>query len=440
MEGTTQFTDGITAGVEERKQRGIQIAAVARIERKGKCYLVPSVTNPKATKYEVAMLTSGTTCTCPDFETRGCKCKHIYAVECVIQRESSVSVDADGVTTETIQESVTVTKTRKTYPQNWPAYNEAQTNEKREFQRLLHDLCKDIQTPPQTGRGQRRIPMPDAIFAAVFKIYSTFSARRFTSDLCDAQAKGYISQVPHFNSVLNYLENPNLFPVLKGLIEVSALPLAAVESSFAVDSTGFTTCRFVRWYDVKYNRFTSEQQWIKAHLMCGVKTNVVTAIEIHGRDAGDAPQFPPLVATTHGNGFDIREASADKAYSSAECHNAIDRIGAVPFIQFKNNATGAIGGVYEKMLHYFRFRKDEFLQHYHQRSNAETTMMMIKSKFGDSLRSKTEPAQKNEALAKILCHNICCLISAMYELNIRPIFTEVTGCTTKQITAQQNTI
>jgi hypothetical protein len=27
-----------------------------------------------------------------------------------------------------------------------------------------------------------------------------------------------------------------------------------------------------------------------------------------------------------------------------------------------------------------------------------------------------------EALCKILCHNICCLISAMYELGINPEF------------------
>src|ERR1700729_2712538 len=134
-------TDGITAGVEERKQRGIQIAAIARIERKGRVYYVPSVTNPRPTKYEVAVLSSGTTCNCPDFEIRGCKCKHIFAVECVIQRESTVTVDAAGVTTETVTESVTVTKTRKTYPQNWPQYNAAQTNEKRQFLVLLADLC-----------------------------------------------------------------------------------------------------------------------------------------------------------------------------------------------------------------------------------------------------------------------------------------------------------
>ena len=48
--------------------------------------------------------------------------------------------------------------------------------------------------------------------------------------------------------------------------------------------------------------------------------------------------------------------------------------------------------------------------------------MMIKTKFGDGLRSKTEVAARNEVLAKTLCHNICCLISAIYELGLEPQF------------------
>ena len=31
-------------------------------------------------------------------------------------------------------------------------------------------------------------------------------------------------------------------------------------------------------------------------------------------------------------------------------------------------------------------------------------------------------AQINEALCEILCHNICCLIQSMYELNLKPKF------------------
>ncbi len=47
---------------------------------------------------------------------------------------------------------------------------------------------------------------------------------------------------------------------------------------------------------------------------------------------------------------------------------------------------------------------------------------MIKSKFGDSLRSKTDTAMINESLAKVLCHNICCLIQSHYELGIEATF------------------
>ena len=47
---------------------------------------------------------------------------------------------------------------------------------------------------------------------------------------------------------------------------------------------------------------------------------------------------------------------------------------------------------------------------------------MIKAKFGDSLRSKTDTAMINEALAKVLCHNICCLIQSHYELGIEATF------------------
>ena len=333
------ITNGITDGVEARKQRGLEIAALARIEKYGPDYIVPSVTAPRQQKYKVNVDGMFPTCTCLDHETRGCKCKHIYAVEFTMRRESN----ADGSTTVT--EKITVTKTRKTYAQDWPNYNAAQTNEKRHFQELLRDLCKMVETPAQdmSKGGRPRLALSDAIFAAVFKVYSTVSARRFTCDLCDAQAKGFIERVPHFNSVLKALENPEIYPILLGLIERASLPLKAVETTFAVDSTGFAFCRFVRWFDIKYNKFTSEQQWVKAHLMCGVKTNVVTSVEIHEQATNDSPILPSLVDATAKN-FDVREVSADKGYTGRENHNAIAKHGADPYIMFKANATGGVGG------------------------------------------------------------------------------------------------
>ena len=74
------------------------------------------------------------------------------------------------------------------------------------------------------------------------------------------------------------------------------------------------------------------------------------------------------------------------------------------------------------MWHFYSFNRDEFNAHYHKRSNVETTMAMIKTKFGASVKSKTGKAQVNEVLCKVLCHNICVLIQSFYELGIETDF------------------
>ncbi len=103
--------------------------------------------------------------------------------------------------------------------------------------------------------------------------------------------------------------------------------------------------------------------------------------------------------------------------------NAVAALGATPFIAFKATANPKDdGSVYRKMFHYYSLRRDEFLLHYHKRSNVETTISMIKAKFGDSLRSKTDTAMVNEALCKILCHNLCCLVQSAYELGVTATF------------------
>ena len=419
MLNPNEITDGITSGIEVRKQRGLEIAALARIDKQNDVYLVPSQTDPRHPKYKVRYSTDRPTCDCPDHETRGCRCKHIYAVEYFIRREHH----ADGSTTVT--ETVTVSKTRKTYAQDWPNYNAAQVNEKKHFRDLLRDICSTIEEPKQDKprRGRPAVSMADAVFSIVYKIYSTQSGRRFSCDLADAKDDGHVTKALHYNTCFKYIEKPELFPLLTALIEQSALPLRDLESQFAVDSTGFAFCRFVRWFDIKYNRFSAEKQWIKAHICTGTKTNVVTAIEIKDRDSADAPHLPALVETT-AKGFSMKEVSADKAYISEANLQSIKKAGADPYVMFKVNTTGGIGGLFRKAFHYFQFKRDEFIAHYHRRSNVESTVMMIKAKFGDAVRSKTEVAAKNEVLCKVLAHNICCLISAMYELGIEPMLAE----------------
>src|SRR5207244_1560481 len=102
-------------------------------------------------------------------------------------------------------------------------------------------------------------------------------------------------------------------------------------------------------------------------------------------------QFAPLVKET-AKSFKIGEVSADKAYASLENFEEVAGFGGTAFLAFKANATGAIGGMFEKMFHLFKFKQEEYMTHYHKRSNVESTFSSIKRVFGDSVRSKTDAA------------------------------------------------
>ena len=251
------------------------------------------------------------------------------------------------------------------------------------------------------------------------------------SDLVDAHERGYVRSTPHFNSISNYMSNPALTPILRDLITVSSLPLKAVETDFAVDSSGFSTSRFIRWFNKKYGRETDNREWVKLHLMCGVNTHVVTSAEVSGWAANDTTFFRPLLQATAEH-FAIGDVSADKAYLSRANADAVEKFGGTPLIPFKSNTVEPTGdGSWERMWHLFAYNREAFLARYHQRSNVETVFSMIKGKFGDSVASRTDAGQMNEALCKVLAHNICVVVASIHELGLDA------GCYAGLSTAQE---
>ena len=74
------------------------------------------------------------------------------------------------------------------------------------------------------------------------------------------------------------------------------------------------------------------------------------------------------------------------------------------------------------MFHFYQYRREEFLQHYHKRSNVESVFSAVKRKFGDSVSSKLPAAMTNEVLAKLICNNLCAVILSQIELGIEAEF------------------
>jgi len=396
--------------MDVRQLKALEIAARAKVTFSNGTWIIPSQTSNKSYRVVIGPQPS---CPCDDFQLRQQACKHIIAAQLVCAREH------DGMAPDIVTDAV---PKKPSYKQDWSMYNEAQQTEKYRFQKLLFDLCRGLPNLKQTGPGRRWTPMADMVFASVLKVYTTVSSRRFACDLKAAHRYGYLSQLMNSVSVCSFLENDKLTPVLKDLIVQSSLPLELVETQFAPDATGFSTSRFIRWHDEKYGCERSGHDWVKAHAICGVKTNIVTDVEIGARDAGDSLFFKPLVEKTAEH-FTVKEVSADKAYLSHENLTRVEALGGTAYVPFKvNSQPGEAGSLWEEMYFYYQFRREEFRKHYHLRSNIESTFSMVKAKFRDHVRSKTDVAMRNEVLCKFLCHNICVVHQSHIELGISPLF------------------
>jgi hypothetical protein len=189
--------------MDMRQLRGLEIAARGRIVWDGDAWSVPSQSGGGT--YRVVTWPGAESCTCDDFQLTQQSCKHIIAARLVEERE--------GRRPAPPMDMAEVPK-RKTYRQDWPAYNLAQTTEKDRFQELLFDLCQGVEEPPRHKKGGKRIWMRDRIFASAFKVYSTFSGRRFMSDLREAHVRGLLSYVMNPMTVMDFTDSDAMTPFL----------------------------------------------------------------------------------------------------------------------------------------------------------------------------------------------------------------------------------
>lgn len=411
--GTQLITAPEPSGPDaERLQRGAYIAAWFRIRKTQDGYKVPSEHGNGV--YDVSVDGDDEpACNCPDFELRSRPCKHIYAVHSLIQEELGYGESGEA--------EAPVKPPRPTYGQDWRAYDAAQENEEAHFEVLFRQLC-DLVVQPVHQSGRPRLPVSDVLYCIGMKVYHNKSRRRVMTAVRRAEERGLLDSSPSDASITKYLADPDLTPVLKYLIQWSSLPLKDLETSFAIDSTGFSTSVYDRWFDEKWGKPKRRAKFVKLHLTCGVKTQIITTADASNGWANDAPFLVPQLQTTAEN-FDVQQLAADKAYVSKTSHEDAESMGVTLLIPFKTNSVSKDrkrrrNGAWERAYHFFQLHNDEFLERYHQRSIAESAVQMIKSKFGQAVFSKSETAQRNEGLVKIVCHNVYCLIRTAYELGV----------------------
>lgn len=315
---------------------------------------------------------------------------------------------------------------KNTYPQDWPAYNKAKTSEKYLFLELARELLDEVYPEEKKEKrvGRPRLSFKEMLFCAMVREYCCFSSRKTVSELKLAKDAHLISRVPHFNSITNFLKDKALYKEIQKLIVVSALPLKTAEYHVAIDSTGFSPSSYQSWMEAKYGKKMRNRGWMKAHIACGAKTQIIVAAEITDKRHNDSIMFGPLFQV-YSKFFEFKELSADKAYSSSwNLQMAMDKE-ITPYIPFKSNTNIHLGGhrpAWNSIYKYFKNNESMFMRHYHQRSKVETAFSMVKKRLGSTVKAKTEDSQKNELLCRFLVHNITVLIQEMNELEIEVDF------------------
>jgi hypothetical protein len=316
--------------------------------------------------------------------------------------------------------------------QDWHKYNLAKRKEKLFFYELLKELCDIIPEPPQ-NMGRPRAKVKDLIFSLGLKLYSNYAGRKTCSDLVQAEKAGYVGQALHYNTLTEFLACPTTYDLLQKLLTITAMPLKELEDSFSIDSSGFGSYEYERWQRVRFKRGVDgreldglKRNYVKGHILIGTRTNCICSCEVTFGNLSDIKQAPLLIQQAKGN-FNIKEVSADKAYSSYRMHQIIQSIGAMPFIAFQsrvNKESDKAPAIWNQMITYFQEHREDFLKRYHKRSNVETVFAMVKMRLGEFLKCKTYISQRNELLMKFICHNICCLVQEIFENNIKVDFKE----------------
>ncbi len=399
---------------EERLVRAREIASrPEEIEKLGENeWSVPSQSG--FGRYRVYYKDDEWSCGCKDFQARlGEPCKHVLSVR------------------ELLGPSKGPTKaSKKRYRQNESAFDAGQTKEMRLVDQMLRDLVTGVEDLPRLPgeAGRPPIPLAEALYCVVLKVYSGLSARRASGVWESVKDRGLLTMVPSYRLTSRTLNRPELTPILYRLLSLSALPLAGLEDGGVVapDSTGIQTTSFGAWREAKHGEHR-HHKWLKVHAMVGTKTHVILRAIVDDAHSNDAPKFGPLLSSVIEDGFRPEAIVADRGYLSKENYETAAGFGVTPYIPFKSNSVSQARGDYrsrawKRAFHLFQANREEFDRNYHLRSNVESVFSALKRKFGENIRSKSPVAQVNEVLCKLIAYNLTVIVHEMFESGVAPLF------------------
>ena len=284
---------------------------------------------------------------------------------------------------------------------NWRAYNEAL--KRRGSLTIWFDPEMTWEARP-TGKRGRQPTYSDAAIQTCLTMKVLFGmALRQTTGFVESllQLSGLDWSVPDFSTLSRRQKTLAVNIPYRG----SEGPLHLL-----IDSTGIKVEGEGEWNARKHGG-AKRRIWRKVHLGIDEKTLEIRAVEFTSSDIGDAPMLPELLGQIPPD-QEIGNVTADGAYDTRKCHDAIADRGAYAVIPPRKNAkfwkpksAGAIARNEalraSKRLGRKIWRK---WSGYHRRSRAETKMHCMKL-LGQRLMAREPDRQVAELQIRVAVMN-----------------------------------
>jgi transposase len=309
-------------------------------------------------------------------------------------------------------------KKKKRWPRDEILYNKVQENEFLNF----FDFVKYLSFKVCKTKKMRNV-LTCLIIWHKFPNLSTRRARGLL--LLFKKIKLINVKIPCFKTLCNYRAEQIVGNILDDLIEESSKPLAKIEHDFATDATGIKTKLFSSWYSIRCKKEIKKRDHLTIHITTGVKSNIVSALNVELKSGKDNKIFREHVDKTSEN-FKINEFSGDGRYWCKENCRKVVEVGAKPYFKVWKNWAGKSRGCMPWKLMNLEFKNNpkEYGKHYHKRSNVESTNMSKKMIHGSKIYSRLPSARVNEETLRWINHNINVLNRAKYQWKIIPNFME----------------
>ena len=306
-------------------------------------------------------------------------------------------------------------KKRKRWPRDEVLYNTIQENEFLNFFEFVRFLTNKV------CKNKKMKMIIQCLL--IWRKFPNFSVRRARGFLLLLKNFKIIScDIPCFKTLSNYNGSNSLQIILDNLIEESSKPLAKIEHDFATDATGIRTKLFSSWYSIRCQKEIKKRDHLTIHITTGVKSNIVTALNVEIKSGKDNIIFREHVDKTAKN-FKVNEFSGDGRYWCKDNCRKVTEVGAKPYFLVWKNWSGKSRGCMPWKLMNLESKNnpEEYGKHYHKRSNVESTNHSKKVLHGNAVYSLLPSARINEETLRWINHNINVLNRAKYEWKINPL-------------------